>query len=354
MSLEDLNDSDIQTLRKLLEFSHRADPERRRALCIEIDINPAELSAIWTLTTHDFVIELIDLLQKRKLETAIYKLSLQLQSSFEGSKDAPQLNAIVRKIKYEKGVNDIPPDSQHQSEIKQLHSKINQLEQQLTLLHSHIFEQSETIQSLQQKLGEKESTKLVNVKKVTKLSQAVELKSDKDIDYTKLRDLLADGKWREADQETADKMLKVIYKDSWKDVTREDIRSFPCEDLHTIDQLWQYYSKSRFGFSIQKKIWQEVGEKVDEETNKKFGDSVGWRKNGRWLHYSKLTFDLDTAPRGHLPVFGFLGKDNILGWEFLLWFMGVRFSEVEVCLLLSYLDSCNLSSLNSSELAITQ
>ena len=339
MSLENLDDSDIQTLRKLLEFSHRADPERRKALCIEIDINPAELNAIWTLTTHDFVIELIDLLQKRKLETTIYKLSLLLQSSFEKSKDASQLNVIVNKIKSEKGVNDIPPDSEHQSEIKQLHFKINQLEQQLGEKESIISEQLETIQSLQQQLGEKEPIKPAPVKEVPDSSQAVELKSEKDIDYTKLLNLLADRKWREADQETADKMLKVIDKDSWKDVTREDIKSFPFEDLRTIDQLWQYYSKSQFGFSIQKQIWQKVGEKVDEETNNKFGDSVGWRKNGRWLHYSKLTFDLDNAPRGHLPVFGVLGKDNILGWEFVLWFMGVRFSEVEVCLLFSYLDS---------------
>ncbi|MBO3463027.1 hypothetical protein G7B40_041030 [Aetokthonos hydrillicola Thurmond2011] len=124
MSLEDLDDSDIETLRKLLELSHRADPERRKALCIEIDIKPAELSAIWTLTTHDFVIELIDLLQKRKLEIAIYKLSLQLQSSFEGSKDAPQLNAIIRKIKYENGVNDIPRYSQNQNEIKQIQERL--------------------------------------------------------------------------------------------------------------------------------------------------------------------------------------------------------------------------------------
>lgn len=99
MSLEDLDDSDIQNLRKLLESSGRAAPERRKALCIEIGIDPAELNAIWTLTTHDFVIELIDLLQKRKLETTIYKLYLQLQSAFKGSKYVPILNAIVCKIK---------------------------------------------------------------------------------------------------------------------------------------------------------------------------------------------------------------------------------------------------------------
>ncbi|MEM7553930.1 MAG: CHASE2 domain-containing protein [Cyanobacteria bacterium P01_A01_bin.84] len=106
MSLEDLDDLDIQTLRKLLEQSGRADPERREALCIEIDVKSAELSAIKTKPTHDFVIELIDLLQKRKLETSIYNLCLQLQSVFKESTNASQINAIVRKIK-----DDIDTDS---------------------------------------------------------------------------------------------------------------------------------------------------------------------------------------------------------------------------------------------------
>ncbi|GAA6622321.1 CHASE2 domain-containing protein [Scytonema sp. NUACC26] len=101
MSLEDLDDSDIKTLRELLELSRRADPDRRRALCIEIDIDPAEFSAIGTISTHDFVVELIDLLQKRKLETAIYKLSQELQLTFQGSKYVSRLDAIVRKINNE-------------------------------------------------------------------------------------------------------------------------------------------------------------------------------------------------------------------------------------------------------------
>jgi serine/threonine-protein kinase len=74
---------------------------------------------------------------------------------------------------------------------------------------------------------------------------------------------------------------------------------------------------SRFGFSVQKKIWLEVGGKVNDETECKLCDRVGWRKKGSWIDWRKkgswidyhdLTFTLQ-APDGHLPscwCFGYL------------------------------------------------
>jgi len=98
-----------------------------------------------------------------------------------------------------------------------------------------------------------------------------ELASEKGIDYTRLRDLLQAGKWKEADQETATRMLEMMgrQQESW--VRREDIQSFTCADLRTINQLWVKCSKGKFGFSIQKQIWVEVG-----ESHPKFGNRVGW------------------------------------------------------------------------------
>ncbi|MBP0016279.1 MAG: GUN4 domain-containing protein [Cyanobacteria bacterium SBLK] len=41
----------------------------------------------------------------------------------------------------------------------------------------------------------------------------------------------------------------------------QSIDNFPCEDLREIDQLWIHYSKGRFGFSVQKRIYQGLGGK---------------------------------------------------------------------------------------------
>ncbi|MCC3572980.1 MAG: GUN4 domain-containing protein [Microcoleus sp. PH2017_40_RAT_O_B] len=132
----------------------------------------------------------------------------------------------------------------------------------------------------------------------------VPLKSERGVDYTKLRDLLAAGKWVEADGETANKMLEVAEKkeEGWLGVS--DIDRFPCEDLRTIDQLWVQYSNGRFGFSVQKRIYQslEGTRQYDEnEIWKAFSDRVGWRVNGKWwLYYKDLKFNTK-ASEGHLP-----------------------------------------------------
>ena len=37
------------------------------------------------------------------------------------------------------------------------------------------------------------------------------------------------------------------------------MKNFPCQDLGTIDKLWVEYSDGKFGFSVQKKIYQDLG-----------------------------------------------------------------------------------------------
>jgi hypothetical protein len=97
------------------------------------------------------------------------------------------------------------------------------------------------------------------------------------MDYRKLRDYLAQGKWKEADEETAWVMLAVAKreKEGWLD--DEHIDNFPCEDLSIIDKLWVKYSKGKFGFSVQKRIYQGFGgtREYNSEIWRQFGDKVG-------------------------------------------------------------------------------
>ena len=130
----------------------------------------------------------------------------------------------------------------------------------------------------------------------------IELKSEKGVDYTKLRDLLKQQKWKKADKETAQVMLVAagIEKEGWLDA--DSLDNFPCEDLRTINQLWLHYSNGKFGFSVQKEIYEELGgtREYNDKVWVNFADRVGWRKGGNWLHYSQLTFNLN-APSAHLP-----------------------------------------------------
>jgi hypothetical protein len=128
-------------------------------------------------------------------------------------------------------------------------------------------------------------------------------------DYAQLASLLKGGKWREADVETAKQMCQVMGEQENVTLEDEQIKNFPCADLQAIDQLWVKYSNGKFGFSVQKKIWQQYGSPtVWDKQWEKFGEEVGWRSKGLkgfgacWKDYPHLTFDL-SAPTGHLPAY---------------------------------------------------
>ncbi|MBD2296312.1 GUN4 domain-containing protein [Anabaena sphaerica FACHB-251] len=137
------------------------------------------------------------------------------------------------------------------------------------------------------------------------------------MDYTRLRDLLASGRWKEADEETTRVMLAVVGKENDGCLNEKDIYNFPCRDIRTIDQLWVKYSHGRFGFSVQKRIYQSMrGTKnFYRDFWNNFGEQVGWRKDKKWMYYEDLTFNI-TAPEAHLPsgIFWFDSWWGRYGW----------------------------------------
>ena len=102
--------------------------------------------------------------------------------------------------------------------------------------------------------------------------------SVKDSKYSELERLLKAGEWRSADQETYRLMITTVGKEEGQGFSVEDLKTFPCEDLLTIDRLWVEASNGHFGFSVQKKIWEKCGSPMDYNSDyKKFMDAVGWR-----------------------------------------------------------------------------
>ena len=148
----------------------------------------------------------------------------------------------------------------------------------------------------------------------------VALESALGIDYSRLQEFLWEGSWKEANEETLRVMLKAANREETGVFTSESIEEFPCKDLRTIDQLWVKYSDGRFGFSVQRQIYQDSGGKFDgnypgHEIYGRFADESGWRKfNGRRGYpvslrvYDDLTFNT-SAPQGHLPAVYVLGMD---------------------------------------------
>lgn len=130
-------------------------------------------------------------------------------------------------------------------------------------------------------------------------------------------------------------MLKVAAQKHKGHLDIESIEKFPCADLRTIDSLWVKYSNGRFGFSVQKRIWESVvresvGLKPSEYYyGMEFPDRVGWSVKGEWLDESELTYG-ENAPEGHLPSYCLLDG---YGWQF---------TRRTISSLASRLVSCNI------------
>lgn len=168
--------------------------------------------------------------------------------------------------------------------------------------------------------------------------------------YQKLHDLLKNSQWQEANNETTHIILELAHQSIY--LKPEDINNLPYEDIHTIDSLWVKYSGGRFGFSVQKQIWESLKSTKPNDyvlamvigtDNVKFGETgidfanrVGWRLKDNWLDYDYLNFSLDAA-FGHLPFFSFIENPwrvKLLGiWEMNSMILTARWWEQCVCFL---------------------
>ena len=124
--------------------------------------------------------------------------------------------------------------------------------------------------------------------------------------YGPLKAMLAAGKWKEADLETTKVMIEITGETELEQITPDDLKKFPCNAIMVIDQLWQKYSKNRFGFSVQLRLYQSFGGTMDSiraQENKYLqltSEKIGWRVNGKLVEYDDFDFSLD-AEEGALP-----------------------------------------------------
>ena len=169
-------------------------------------------------------------------------------------------------------------ESQRQQEVERLQGLLQEEKSQ----RQNLERQSKTVEAEIETLKSQETAaKAKSISSPKADSEEVELKSTKDIDYNRLRDLLVNLQFREADEETWRCMLKATGQENY--LRNEDIDNFPCEDLQTIDRLWVKYSKGRFGFSIQQQIYLQAGgaQKHNQQVWEIVSASFGWRNSDR-------------------------------------------------------------------------
>ncbi|NCR43644.1 MAG: hypothetical protein GPJ09_04760 [Microcystis aeruginosa SX13-01] len=143
--------------------------------------------------------------------------------------------------------------------------------------------------------------------------QSTLISSTTGVDYTPLRELLQQKKWKEADDITFKLMLaSAKYQNpDWKNrdwLDEKDINSFACEDLKFIDRLWSEYSNNQLGLSAQLKFWNDAKNNSTTiiEAYRQFAQWVQWippsSPSSGSSYISSDDIKYANPPQGHLPV----------------------------------------------------
>lgn len=232
----------------------------------------------------------------KSFQAEIHSLKSELQLTKEKLESSEKT-----AIEAEKVANDA------QKQIEEFKNKLPESSLNLLIMDevAHLKEQSSQIISIVTNPHESETqNKILELllslqKQVTQLETELTLVSpNSGINYSKLRDLLAENQWQEADKETCLYLLRISDREDEKWLDDGEIKRLSRHDLRIINNLWLKYSNGRFGFSVQKQIWQD-----SNEDYKLFGHRVGWLVNlvnTEWRKYEEAIFSID-APEGHLP-----------------------------------------------------
>ncbi|MEO1375198.1 MAG: AAA-like domain-containing protein [Cyanobacteria bacterium J06635_10] len=107
--------------------------------------------------------------------------------------------------------------------------------------------------------------------------------------YAELQNLLSVKNWIAADIKTDTLMLFIADREEQAYLNISEIYAFSCPDLQRINRLWIQNSKGDFGFSVQKQIWVETGNRLgveqsdwnrsDDDNYLRFAREVGWYDN---------------------------------------------------------------------------
>jgi len=87
-----------------------------------------------------------------------------------------------------------------------------------------------------------------------------------------------------------------------------EVKDIPTEDLQTVDRLWKAYSEGKFGYSVQRLVWEKYDGKVPL-----FFKAVEWTTpEGGYRRWPDGFFYHTEAARGHLPLTNTLRGTRLL------------------------------------------
>ncbi|XP_051118034.1 tetrapyrrole-binding protein, chloroplastic [Andrographis paniculata] len=150
-------------------------------------------------------------------------------------------------------------------------------------------------------------------------SAAAEASASDVVSFDLLRQHLSSENFRQADEETRRLLIALAGDAAQKRgyVFFSEVQFIPAGDLRAVDDLWRDHSGGRYGYSVQKRIWEK-----SKRDFTKFFIKVGWMKKlegSEVEQYNYRSFPAEfvweaspPAPEGHLPLTNALRGTQLL------------------------------------------
>ncbi|MEM9927501.1 MAG: AAA-like domain-containing protein [Cyanobacteria bacterium P01_D01_bin.50] len=136
--------------------------------------------------------------------------------------------------------------------------------------------------------------------------------------YAKFEYHLKGKNWQAADKQTFQLMLNIANRERENFLIGQDFEKISCNDLKKINNAWLQNSNGHFGFSVQKQIWKDAGNRLgitelndeDRKIYQHLASLVGWydSKKRMYLPYTQIIEQVDNnfqkVPKGILPIGG--------------------------------------------------
>ena len=130
---------------------------------------------------------------------------------------------------------------------------------------------------------------------------------------------LAAGDYRQADETTRALIIDLAGESARRRgyVFFSEVQFISAEDLRAIDELWKEHSNGKFGYSVQRRLWEK-----SQRDFTRFFIRVGWMKklDTEVEQYNYRAFPdefiwemKDDTPEGHLPLTNALRGTQLLG-----------------------------------------
>lgn len=130
---------------------------------------------------------------------------------------------------------------------------------------------------------------------------------------------LAAGDYRQADETTRALIIDLAGEPARRRgyVFFSEVQFISAEDLRAIDELWKEHSNGKFGYSVQRRLWEK-----SQRDFTRFFIRVGWMKklDTEVEQYNYRAFPdefiwemKDDTPEGHLPLTNALRGTQLLG-----------------------------------------